>query len=53
MQRAQLVAVRIAQALKAPGKAVAMVRLRPLIAKGGVIEQLEAMGLTVEGPEVR
>ncbi len=43
----------IAQALKAPGKAVAMVRLRPLIAKGGVIETLEGMGLEVEGPAER
>ena len=43
----------IAQALKAPGKAVAMVRLRPLIAKGGVIETLEAMGLEIEGPAER
>jgi hypothetical protein len=43
----------IAEALKAPGKAVAMVRLRPLIARGGVIEKLEAMGLEVEGPEAR
>ncbi len=43
----------IAQALKAPGKAVAMVRLRPLVAKGGVIETLEAMGLEVEGPAER
>ena len=43
----------ITEALKAPGKAVAMVRLRPLIAKGGVIETLEAMGLEVEGPAER
>lgn len=34
----------ITEALKAPGKAVAMVRLRSLIAKGGVIETLEAEG---------
>lgn len=43
----------IGEALKAPGKAVAMVRLRPLIARGGVIETLEAMGLEVEGPAER
>ncbi len=46
-------AAEIAEALKAPGKAVAMVRLRPLIAKGGVIETLEGMGLEVEGPAAR
>ncbi|WP_397404096.1 TraB/GumN family protein [Phenylobacterium sp.] len=46
-------AAEIAEALKAPGKAVAMVRLRPLIAKGGVIETLEGMGLEVEGPAER
>jgi len=43
----------IARALKAPGKAVAMVRLRPLIAKGGVIETLEGIGLEVDGPAER
>ncbi len=43
----------IAEALKAPGKAVAMVRLRQLIAKDGVIEKLAAMGLEVEGPAER
>lgn len=46
-------AAEIAEALKSPGKAVAMVRLRPLIAKAGVIETLEAMGLEVEGPAER
>lgn len=46
-------AAAIAAELEKPGKAVAMVRLRPLIAKGGVIERLEAMGLEVEGPQVR
>lgn len=40
----------IAAALEKPGKAVAMVRLRRLLAKGGVIEQLEARGLKVEAP---
>lgn len=43
----------IAEALKSPGKAVALVRLRPLIARGGVIETLEAAGLQVEGPAAR
>ena len=43
----------IAAELQRPGKAVAMVRLRQLIAKGGVIERLEAMGLEVEGPAVK
>ncbi|WP_293906669.1 TraB/GumN family protein [Phenylobacterium sp.] len=46
-------AAEIAEALKTPGKAVAMVRLRPLIARGGVIERLEAIGLEVEGPAGR
>jgi hypothetical protein len=43
----------IAEALKQPGKAVAMIRLRRLIAKDGVIEKLEAMGLEVDGPQER
>ena len=43
----------IAAELGRPGKAVAMVRLRQLIARGGVIERLEAMGLEVEGPAVK
>jgi len=43
----------IAAELKRPGKAVAMVRLRQLIAKDGVIERLEAMGYEVEGPAER
>ena len=43
----------IATALKAPGKAVAMAPLRLLIAKGGVIETLEGLGLEVEGPAER
>ena len=46
-------AAAIAAELERPGKAVAMVRLRQLIAKGGVIEQLEATGLDVDGPAVR
>lgn len=43
----------IAAELQRPGKAVAMVRLRQLIARDGVIERLEAMGLEVEGPAER
>ena len=46
-------AAAIAAELERPGKAVAMVRLRQLIAKDGVIERLEAMGLEVEGPAVK
>lgn len=40
----------IADALKTPGHAVAVMSLRQLLAKGGVIERLEARGLEVEGP---
>ena len=43
----------IAEALTKPGKAVAMVRLRQLIARTGVIETLEEMGFEVEGPAVK
>jgi hypothetical protein len=46
-------ATAIARELERPGKAVAMVRLRQLIAKDGVIERLEAMGHEVEGPAER
>lgn len=46
-------AAAIAKELERPGKAVAMVRLRQLIARDGVIERLEAMGLEVEGPAER
>ena len=46
-------AAAIAAELERPGKAVAMVQLRQLIAKDGVIERLEAMGLEVEGPVVK
>jgi hypothetical protein len=46
-------ATAIAAELGRPGKAVAMVRLRQLIAKDGVIERLEAMGYEVEGPAVK
>jgi uncharacterized protein YbaP (TraB family) len=40
----------IAAALAKPGKSVALVSLRPLLAENGVIEQLEAKGLHVIGP---
>jgi hypothetical protein len=40
----------IAEALKTPGHAVAVVNLRRLLAEDGVIEQLEAKGLKVIGP---
>lgn len=43
----------IAAELEKPGKAVAMVRLRQLIARDGVIARLEEMGLEVEGPAER
>lgn len=46
-------AAAIAAELEKPGKAVAVVRLRQLIARGGVIERLESLGLEVEGPAVR
>ena len=46
-------ATEIAEALKAPGKAVAMVRLRRLLARGGVVETLEQMGYEVDGPNER
>jgi uncharacterized protein YbaP (TraB family) len=40
----------IASALKTPGKAVAVIELRSLLAEGGVLEQLRAKGFTVETP---
>ena len=40
----------IEAALKAPGHAVAMVRLRQLLAQDGVIATLEARGIRVTGP---
>ncbi|MBX3485335.1 TraB/GumN family protein [Phenylobacterium sp.] len=43
-------AAAIAAALGKPGRSVAIVSLRPLLAEGGVIEQLEARGLRVIGP---
>lgn len=40
----------IAEALKTPGHAVAIMSLRQLLAKDGIIERLEARGLDVDGP---
>jgi hypothetical protein len=43
----------IDQALQSPGKAIALVPLRQLVIKGGVIEQLRAKGYTVLDPATR
>lgn len=43
----------IDQALQSPGKAVALVPMRQLVIKGGVIEQLRARGYTVLDPASR
>ncbi|HZZ31952.1 MAG TPA: TraB/GumN family protein [Phenylobacterium sp.] len=40
----------IEQALKKPGHAIAVVQLRPLLALGGVLDQLRAKGFTVTTP---
>jgi uncharacterized protein YbaP (TraB family) len=40
----------IEQALKSPGHAVAVVQLRPLLAQGGVLDQLRAKGYEVKTP---
>lgn len=40
----------IARQLNTPGKAVAVVDLRQLLARGGVLDQLKARGFTVETP---
>ena len=40
----------IDSALKTPGKAVAVIELRSLLAQGGVLEQLRAKGFTVTTP---
>jgi len=40
----------IEQALKTPGHAIAVVPLRPLLAEGGVLDQLRAKGYTVTTP---
>lgn len=41
----------IAKALKTPGKAVAVIELRSLLAQDGVLERLRAQGFTVTAPE--
>ena len=40
----------IVRALGKPGHAIAVVPLRPLLAQGGVLEQLRAKGFTVTTP---
>ena len=40
----------IARALQAPGTAVAVVELRPLLAEGGVLDRLRAEGYAVRPP---
>lgn len=40
----------IEKALKAPGHAIAVVPLRPLLAQGGVLDQLRARGFIVKTP---
>jgi len=40
----------IERALKAPGHAIAVVPLRPLLAQGGVLDQLRSKGFTVKTP---
>ncbi|CAN7534166.1 TraB/GumN family protein [Phenylobacterium sp. LjRoot225] len=40
----------IEKALKAPGHAIAVVHLRPLLAQGGVLDQLRAKGYEVKTP---
>ena len=43
-------AAQIAQALKRPGHAIAVVKLRPLLSQGGVLDRLRAQGFTVKTP---
>lgn len=43
-------AAAIAKALKAPGTAIAVVELRPLLAEGGVLDRLRAEGYAVRPP---
>ncbi|MDO8377793.1 TraB/GumN family protein [Phenylobacterium sp.] len=43
-------AAAIARALKTPGHAVAVVPLRPLLAQGGVLDQLRSQGFEVKTP---
>ena len=40
----------IEQALKKPGHAIAVVPLRPLLAQGGILDQLRAKGFAVTTP---
>ncbi|HEV2532225.1 TraB/GumN family protein [Phenylobacterium sp.] len=40
----------IEQALKAPGHAIAVVQLRPLLSQGGVLDRLRSQGFTVKTP---
>jgi len=40
----------IAKALQTPGVVVAVVELRPLLAQGGVLDRLRALGFTVKAP---
>jgi len=40
----------IEQALKKPGHSIAVVRLRPLLSQGGVLDRLRSSGLTVKTP---
>ena len=43
-------AAAIANALKAPGHAIVLVPLRPLLAQGGVLDRLRGQGFTVKTP---
>ena len=43
-------AAQIAEALKTPGHAIAVVQLRPLLSQGGVLDRLRAQGFTVKTP---
>lgn len=43
-------AAAIARALKTPGHAIAVVPLRPLLAQGGVLDQLQSLGFEVKTP---
>ncbi|HET6971299.1 MAG TPA: TraB/GumN family protein [Phenylobacterium sp.] len=40
----------IADALKKPGHAIAVVQLRPLLSQGGILDRLRAQGFTVKTP---
>ncbi len=52
MQQSEVpdMAAAIAAALEKPGKTFALVDIGPLLRKDGVLAQLEAKGLTIEGP---